>query len=113
FGSFVGSEITNNDNYISPSLYSNYNSLVGFSIKGVTKRKDYLSYGLNYNYLRASKWTSLNYSDYGKSKVDLHSLTPLVRFHNKFTDKGFTNKFQFFIECGPTIGISKLSLSKA
>lgn len=113
YGGFMGPETTNENNYISPSLYSNYNSLVGFSIKGVANIKDYLSYGLEYNFLRASDWTSLHYSTFDKSKVNLHSITPLVRFHNKHADTGVFNKLKMFAECGPTIGISNLSLSKA
>ena len=111
-GNSLGTETVNSDNYISPSLYSNYKVLAGVSVKGVVKAKDFLGYGLSYNYQRADGWESLNYSDFDNSTVNLHSITPLIKFHNRFTDKGLSNRFVFFIECGPTVGLANLALAE-
>lgn len=112
-GNFLGTGTINEDNYISPSLYPNYNKLAGFSVKGLINFKEYLSYGVNYNYQSANEWTSSNYSDFEGSEIQLHSITPLIRIHNKFKENGLSNKVLLFIECGPTIGFSNLALSKS
>jgi hypothetical protein len=112
-GSFSGSETINEDNYIAPSLYPNYNKLSGFSVKGLINSGKYLSYGINYDYLSAHEWTSSNYSDFGGSEIQLHSITPLARFHNKFMGSGLSNRLLVFIECGPTIGFSDLVLARS
>lgn len=112
-GNFLGTETLNEDNYITPSLYSNYNKLTGFSVKGVINSKDFLSFGINYDYQSANEWTSSNYSDFDGSKIQIHSITPIIRVHNKFNENGLSNKLLLLIECGPTIGFSNLSLSKS
>lgn len=112
-GSFLGSETINEDNYIAPSLYPNYNKLSGFSVKGLINSGKYLSYGINYDYQSAREWTSSSYSDFGGSEIQLHSITPLIRIHNKFMGSGLSNRLHLFIECGPTIGFSNLVLSRS
>lgn len=112
-GRFSGSETINESNYITPSLYSNYNKLAGFSVKAVINSKDFLSFGINYDYQSANEWTSSNYSDFDGSESQMHSITPLIRLHNKFNENGLSNKLLLLIECGPTIGFSNLSLSKS
>lgn len=113
FGNFLGAETINEDNYITPSLYSNYSKLSAFSVKGLLNSKEYLSYGINYDYQSAYEWTSSNYSDFENSEIKLHSITPLVRFRNKFSEMGFSNRFIAYGEIGPTIGLSSLSLSQS
>ncbi len=112
FGNFMGSKTINEDNYIAPSLYPNFNSVSGFSLKVVMNSKDYLSFGMNYDYQFADQWNLSDYSDFKDAEIHLHSVTPLVRIHNKFNDKGILNRLQFFLECGPTIGISSLNFSQ-
>jgi len=112
-GSFWGSETINEDNYITPSLYSNYNNLSGFSLKGLVNAKDILSFGANFDYQSANNWNSSNYVDYENSEVQLYSITPLARIHNKFKEKGLFNRLKIYGELGPTIGISSLSLSQS
>jgi len=42
----------------------------------------------------------------------MQSITPLFRVHNKFNENGLSNKLLLFIEFGPSIGFSNLTLSK-
>ncbi len=112
-GSFSGAETINEVNYITPSLYTNYNELTGFSVKGLINSEEYLSYGINYDYQSAYEWISSNYFDFENSETHLHSITLLIRVHNKFKENGLSNKLLLFFECGPTIGFSNLVLSKS
>ena len=113
FGSILGTETVNEDNYITPSLYSNFKNLSGFSFKGLINSKDYISYGINYDFQSANEWTTPNYTDFKNSEIHLHTITPLVRFHNKFSEMGFSNHFIAYGELGPSIGISRLILSQS
>ena len=111
-GNFMGAKTINEDNYITPSLYSNYKNFFGFSIKGMINSREIISYGLNYDYQSANGWTLSNYTEFENSEIQLHTITPLIRIHNKFKEQGFFNKIQIYLEIGPTIGISNLTLSQ-
>ncbi len=111
-GKFIGGETIKENNYITPSLYSNYRNIFGFSIKGFRNFKENYGYGVNYEFLYGNDWNSTNYTDFDESKIHLHTITPFFRIHNKFRSNGPFNKLHLFIDCGPSVGFANLSLSK-
>lgn len=83
------------------------------NFKGLVNTKGIFSYGFAYNYQTADSWMSENYSDFNSSKVEVHTISPLVRVHNRFRESGFYNRFKIYLELGPTVGVSELSLEEA
>lgn len=111
-GSFLGKGMTEENSFISPSLYSNYNSLKGLSFKGLIKKHQVYSLGLAFDFLRASNWKHTNYVDYLNSSVRLYSFSPTFQLHNKFLETGISNRLKVFLEVAPTVGLSKLALNR-
>lgn len=111
FGSFYGKEMITEDNFISPSLFANYQNLSGISLKGLVSGNKILGFGLGLDYLTASQWELQGYIDYSKSGVNLYSISPVIQFHTKYTERELTNRIKAFFEIAPTIGLSKLTLS--
>jgi len=111
FGKFGGDEMINEDGFIAPALYSNYDSQYGISIKGIILKKQRFSFGFSMNYTSAYDWNTDLYTDYANSSVLLYSISPIVQIQNKPAETGFFNRFRIFLEIAPAIGLSKLSLS--
>lgn len=100
-------------NFISPSLFSNYNALNGFSAKGVLKINELYSLGLGYNHTWASAWELSGYTDYSNSSFIQNSLSPTIQFHSKFSKNGIFNNLKLFAEIAPVFGVSRLSLQNS
>jgi hypothetical protein len=110
-GGFHGKEMIKENNYISPSLFDNFKNLKGLSLKALINKNQSYSIGLGCNISDAYNWELQDYYDYLKSGIKLYSLSPIIQFHNKFTERGLTNRIKAFIEIAPTIGFSTLILS--
>jgi hypothetical protein len=111
-GSFPGSGMINDDSFIVPSLFRNYHSSSGFSFKTMSNNKKNLSFGMQYGIRTGTDWKWGRYSDYVNSVSQIHSFSPLMRFHNRFKDTGLFNRIQLFIEGGPSIGLVRLNLNE-
>ncbi len=109
-GNLAGAEVLKDGNFIAPSLFGNYKVFAGAALKGLVKVSAHLSLGMQYDLQTATNWSSQKYDDFNNAKARLHSITPLVRIHNRFKSQGFANKVQLFIEAGPTVGYTKLIL---
>jgi hypothetical protein len=110
-GIFHGKELLEESGFISPSLYSNYHQINGFLLKGLVKSDHYYCIGINFDFLWASKWHYMEYIDYAASELKQYSISPLIQFHNKFQESGFSNRFKLLVEISPTIGLSSLTLT--
>ena len=110
-GKFRGAAIQNSEGFISSSLYSNYKNLYSLSFRGILLKMKYLDFGTSLNFTRASEWNCDSYTDYANSNSQIYSLNPIVRVHNAAKEYGILNRIKFFLETGPVIGLSKLSLA--
>lgn len=110
-GKFGGSSIINDNGFVAPSLYDNFKNLYLASLKGILMKKRFLDLGASLNIAAASGWEKESYTDYSNSRILIFGLNPLVRIHNPTKDYGLLNRLKFFVETGPEIGFSKLSLS--
>lgn len=110
-GKFVGTSIINDNGFIAPSLYANYKNLYPASLKGIFIKKRFFDLGSSLNIASASGWETESYTDYADSRILMFGLNPLIRIHNPAKDYGLLNRVKFFIETGPEIGFSKLSLA--
>jgi hypothetical protein len=110
-GQYSGNNNINKKGFIYPSLYSNYKNLSGYTIKSLFKGGQLFNLGLGIDYLSASGWKAPKYNYYSNSLNAQYSIAPIIQFHNKFTDTGFSNRVKVFFEIGPTIGLSELELS--
>ncbi len=110
-GKFRGSSIINDNGFVAPSLYANFKNLYPASLKGILMKKRFFDLGASLNIAAASGWETESYTDYSNSRILIFGLNPLVRIHNPAKDYGLLNRVKFFIETGPEIGFSKLSLA--
>lgn len=111
--SFSGQKVLNEKGFISPSLFSNYHSATGESIKGLMKLNQYCSIGLGLDVLSASRWENPLYNDYNGSTINLYAISPTINIHTKLKGTGIANRFKLFTELAPSIGQSNVKLSKS
>ncbi len=110
YGTFYGSKILDQDNFISPALAANYRNTKGLSFKAFKNGKLY-SIGLGFDFMMSDQWELFGYYDYEYSQLDQYILSPTIRFHNPFKENGIFNRFKFVLEVSPTIGLANLSLN--
>jgi hypothetical protein len=111
--SFHGSEALNEDNFIYPSLFSNYSSQKGVLFKGMYKLGSIICIGVGADFNSSSEWESESFNEYDNSKISLYSVYPAFQLHNRFYETGLLNRFVFNIEITPIIGLSELNLSQS
>ena len=110
-GFFHGEKMFREKNFKYPSFYRNFDQLHGSAINLLIKTRPQLSLGVGIAFLNASGWMNSEYSDFDLSEAKVSYISPLLRFHSKFSPMGFFNKGRLFIELAPNIGLSKISLS--
>ncbi len=110
-GKFGGSSILNDNGFVAPALYANYKHFYQASLEGIFMKKRFFDLGASLNIASASGWKTESYTDYANSRILMFGLNPLVRIHNPAKDYGLLNRIKLFIETGPEIGFSKLSLA--
>ncbi|MGV8096146.1 MAG: hypothetical protein AB2L24_30200 [Mangrovibacterium sp.] len=110
-GVFYGKEDIKEKDFIYPSLYNNFTNLSGISLNASYKIHPHISLGINMDLLDASDWEYDDHSDYTGSEIKLKSMAPLIRIHNKFSNINFSNRGKIFIEAGPVIGLSRITLA--
>ncbi len=111
-GTIYGQEVLKDGSFLTPSLYSNFNTLKGLSIKGYYKTGSVISIGAGLNYSTGSGWQSSQYNDYNGSRIAICSVSPVFRVHNKFYETGLFNTLTLSVEISPDIGFSNLLLSQ-
>jgi len=109
----LGNELFNNQGILAPSFYSNFKSLNGINVKGITKLSDYISTGVSTSFLYNSVWESNHYSSYLQSNEMSISLMPVFQYHTKFSEKGIYNRLKLYVEISPVIGYSMASLQNS
>ncbi len=110
-GSFPGSETVTEGQFISPSLYSNFNDLSGYRLKGLYRLKPFLSTGLEINYHQGSGWHSSSSLLYRDSELEIFAASTVFQFHTTFKETGILNRIKPFVEISPTLGFSALTLA--
>lgn len=111
-GSFPGQSMVKEDKFLAPSLYPNYKILSGFSLKGLSRYNQFYSVGLALDMQQASNWETEEYIDYSNSTLELYSISPVFQLHNRFPEIGLLNRLKVFLEAGPSLGLSRLSLAQ-
>lgn len=109
-GTFSGHDFINENGFIFPALFANYNNYNGFSFRNSTKLNKFISAGVNISYNKASGWKLETYDYYDKSKVRQLYIAPSISFHSPYAKLGLFNKFCIFGSIEPGIGISNLIL---
>ena len=109
-GKFGGDDLINEDGFISPALYSNYESTYNIRFKCIFIKMNYLNFGASIDYCKASDWNMDLYSYYKDSESAMYSFSPLFQVHPKVVDYGFLNRVGFYLEVAPTIGISEVTV---
>jgi hypothetical protein len=110
-GSFIGSETIADGSFIYPSFYNNFQDLTWFSLKGLVKKNEIVSFGSEIEYLSASDWSLNNYELYDDSKVNFILLAPVIQFHSRFKETGFRNRVKVYFEAGPKAGVANIGLT--
>ena len=111
--SFSGQKVLNESGFISPSLFPNYQSAAGESIKALMNLNRYCSVGLGLDVLSATRWENQLYNDYAGSTISLYTFSPTINIHTKFKGTGIANRFRLFAELAPSVGQSNIKLSKS
>lgn len=109
--SILGGKFTNENGFISPSLYSNMDKSNSYSIKGIYKYKNKLSLGLGIEFNTINNWNLKNYDNYNNSKVNNFSINPIIQMHTSNHERGIFNRLKLYIQISPIIGISSLTLN--
>lgn len=110
-GGFHGNKTIHENNFIYPSLYPNFNTLDGISLKVRYNYNLHLSFGIAFSYLQASNWEYPDSMLYQGSEVTLQSLSADIQLHTKLSETGIWNRIRLLLEISPTFGISRLSLT--
>jgi len=110
YGFFSGGEVFEESSLVAPSLFSNYNRLMGFTLKCFVKPLNCLSIGIGYNCLFASDWEAKNYHTYDDSRMSINSFSPAIQFHTKYAEHGIFNRLKLNAEIGTAIGPANIKL---
>ena len=104
---FHGSEMAEEGTMIAPSLFSNYNQLMGFTLKCFVKQFKFLSVGVGYSSLFASDWEAKELQTFEGSKLSINAFSPLLQFHTQHAKNGIFNKLKLNTEIGASLGPAK------
>ncbi len=111
-GKFSGGEMSDNNGFIFPNLYSNLSELNGYSLKANYKILPLFCIGLEGGELRGTNWSLENNDLYNEADVTLKSISPVFQIHTRFKETGIFNQLKLFGEVSPVFGQSKLQLGK-
>jgi opacity protein-like surface antigen len=111
-GNFSGEEMSDDNGFIFPNLYSNMSELNGYSLKANYKILPLFSIGLEGGEMSGTNWSSENKDLYNGAEVRLKSISPVFQIHNRFKETGIFNQLKLFGEVSPVFGQSKLQLEK-
>jgi len=100
------------DNYITPSLYSNYSFVYNYNAKMIIHAYSYISYGIKINSISFNNWNNIITDTlFNLSNTKNFVFAPTIQIHNRFKEKGFFNRVKVYIEVSPSIGKSTLRLN--
>ncbi len=111
-GKFSGGEMSDNNGFIFPNLYSNLSELNGYSLKANYKILPLFSIGLEGEEIRGTNWSLENNDLYNGADVTLKLISPVFQIHTRFKETGIFNQLKLFGEVSPVFGQSKLQLEK-
>jgi hypothetical protein len=111
-GNFTGKEMSDNNGFIYPNLYSNLTKLNGYSFKATYKIHSLFSVGLEVGELRGTNWGAENNNLYEGAEVNLKSISPVFQIHTRYNETGLYNRLKIYGEIAPVFGQSKLQLQK-
>lgn len=109
--SFFEDNLISENGFITPSIYSNMNDNLGFSIKASYKIKPNLSIGIGISDITLTNWSNSEYDNYNESTLVNYLIQPSIQLHNKFVESGIFNRIRIFVEACPIVGITKLELA--
>ncbi|MBN2772887.1 MAG: hypothetical protein JXR31_01470, partial [Prolixibacteraceae bacterium] len=95
-GSFSGKEMSNDDGFIYPYLYSNLTNLNGYSFKATYKIYPLFSFGLENGKMTGNNWSSENSKIYKDATVNLKSFSPVFQIHTRFKESGIFNRLKIY-----------------
>lgn len=111
-GNSLGKEMSNDNGFIYPYLYSNMSKLNGYSFKATYKIHTLFRAGLEGGELRGTNWSAENNILYEGAKVNLKSISPVFQIHTRYNETGLYNRLKIYGEVAPVFGQSKLQLQK-
>lgn len=111
-GNFIGKEMSDDNGFIYPYLYSNMSILNGYSFKTTYKIHSLFSTGLEGGELRGTNWGVEDNNLYKGAEVKLKSISPVFQLHTRYNETGLYNRLKIYGEVTPVFGRSKLQLQK-
>ena len=108
---FSGDKALQEGSFISASLYPNYHTATGKSIKAFIDLNPLISVGVGFDLLYATDWNNLPYTDYTGSSTTVYTVSPTIQFHTRFKNAGISNRVKVFAQIAPAIGQSKINLT--
>ncbi|MDX2443916.1 MAG: hypothetical protein QNK30_08965 [Bacteroidales bacterium] len=112
-GSFLGEEMTIEDNFNYPALFSNFQDVSGYKIQVLVKKGNHLSYGAGMELMEASDWVLPGHTDFRDSRMTLYSLSPEIKIHTGFQTQGIFNRLRLYGSLAPSFGVILLNLAES
>lgn len=111
-GKCLGKEMTVEDNFNYPALFSNFQDVSGYKIQILVKKGKHLSYGAGMELMEAFDWVLPDNTNFSDSRMTLYSLSPEIRIHTAFRGHGIFNRLRLFGSLAPSFGVFRLSLAE-
>lgn len=105
-----GDRVYREDQFTMPSLYSNLATGQGLALESVYKFKSWASAGVRLTQINATDWQSDNSALYSNAVTTLRMVSPLLRFHNRFSNTGWKNRLTFYAELSANAGRSNVTI---
>jgi hypothetical protein len=109
----AANEKVNDGNFTFPSLYNNFKTVNGASLKYLSSRTHYLSAGIDLQWQMARNWKIESSDIYKDATMNMLSVSPVFQFHNAFAKDGVLNRFRFTTSIQPTLGHASINLASA
>ena len=109
----LGEDLSKENGFIYPNLFTNYAETPGFIIKGSYRVKPYLHLGVGYERIYYSTWQLLTHDTYDQSEARSNAFYPIIQVNTPYRGKGFFNSVKFKFQFNPHVGKVNLKLSKA
>ena len=109
-GTYLGSELFNDQGTISPSFYSNLKSNNGLMVKGTVKLLPIFDTGAKIVFSNSTNWQSESFTNYRNSYASTITIQPVIQIHNPFKNAGLYNALKMFAEISPLIGYSTIDI---
>ena len=110
FGMSHGKDYVQQENFIFPSIYNNFQNITNKSIKGIVTKNENISVGLGFDIFTASNWILANNNYFTDSRINQYSISPILKYHNKFVAIGKFNIIKTYAEFNPKIGLSNFQI---